>query len=513
VLQAELTKLVEAGILYQKGRPPQCTYTFKHALLEDALYNALIKSSRHKFHQRIGEALEESFPQTVETKPELLAHHYTEAGSADKAISFWLRAGLRSRLRSADTEAISHLTKGLSMLRSVEESTERDKFELQFLTTLGPAYIAIRGYGAPEVGPIMLRARELCERIGDDQQLFGIMLGMWEWRLVRGEVRECETLAADGMRLATRLNDPGILMEGLFMPGATMFYLAQFAGARECSEKALASYDDLERTSFWSAYTGHNASITHRCYLALVLWHLGFPDQALKVDREMRELALSIGHPFSLGHAFDFTAFLHHYCRLGAEVQIAAEEEMNLATEQGFQFWHALGTLHLGAAKLLQSQRDEALPLLLEGLDAFRATGAQVRIPAYLCILGDAYTQCRRFEDAHNVLDEGLAVVEKNGDRCHEAELHRVKGELLLAESPDQSALAEDCFRRAIETAQRQLSRGWELRATTSLARLWQQQDRTDEAHAALAAIYSQYSEGFTTPDLVDAKKLLEELS
>jgi class 3 adenylate cyclase/predicted ATPase/tRNA A-37 threonylcarbamoyl transferase component Bud32 len=512
VLQEELAKLVEAEILYQKGRPPQCTYTFKHALLEDALYNSLIKSSRHKFHQRIAEVLEVSFPQTVETKPELLAHHYTEAGLTQKAIGFWLRAGLRSRLRSADTEAINHLTKGLAMLRTVEESTQRDELELEFLTILGPEYIAVRGYGAPEVGPIMLRARELCERIGDAQQLFGIMLGIWEWRLVRGDLRECEALAADGMSLATRLNEPGIFMEALFMPGATMFYGAQFAGAREYHEKALASYDDRERTSFWSAYTGHNAGVTHLCYLQLVLWHLGFPDQALKIDRKMRELALNIGHSFSIGHAIDHTAFLYHYCRLGVEVQNAAEEEIEIGTEQGFQLWHALGTLHKGAGKLLQSQRDEALPLLLEGLSAFRATGAQLRVPAYLCILGDAYMQCGHFEEAHNVLDEGLTVAEKNGERCHEAELHRVKGELLLAESPSQSALAEDCFRRAIETAQRQLSRAWELRATTSLARLLQRQDRTDEAHIALAAIYSKYSEGFTTPDLVDAKKLLEEL-
>jgi predicted ATPase len=512
VLQEELAKLVEAEILYLKGRPPHCTYTFKHALLEDALYNALIKSSRHKFHQRIGEVLEESFPQTVETRPELLAHHYTEAGLPHKAISFWLRAGLRSRLRSADTEAINHLTKGLSMLRTVEESTERDELELEFLTTLGPEYIAIRGYGAPEVGPIMLRARELCERIGDTQQLVGIMLGMWEWRLVRGDLRECEELAADGMRLAKRLNDPGILMETLLMPGATMFFLAHFEGAREYFEKALASYEDREQTSFWSAYTGHNAGITHRCYLALVLWHLGFPDQALKVDREMRELALNIGHPFSMGHAVDHTAFLYHYCRLGMEVQMAAEEEIAIGTEQGFQLWHALGTLHKGAGKLLQSQRDDGLPLLIEGLNAFRATGAQVRVPSYLCILGDAYTQFGRFEEAHNVLDEGLTIAERTGDRCHEAELHRVKGELLLAESPDQSAMAEDCFRRAIKTAQRQLSRAWELRATMSLARLCQQQDRNDEAHIALVGIYEKYSEGFTTPDLVDAKKLLEEL-
>jgi class 3 adenylate cyclase/tetratricopeptide (TPR) repeat protein len=511
-LQSELALLVQAEILYQKGRPPRSTYTFKHALLEDALYNALIKSKRQQFHQRIGEVLEARFPQTVETKPELLAHHFTEAGRTEKAIGYWLKAGQRSRERSSLCEAIGHLTRGLALLATLEESRARDDRELQFLTMLGPTYITARGYAAPEVGPILLRARELCQRINDPQQHFGIMLGMWEWRIVRADLRLCVDLAADGMALAERLNDPGIMMEALFMPGVTMFYRAEFAGARACHEKAVATFDDLERTKFWTAYTGHNASVTHRCYLALVLWHLGYPDQALEVDRQARELARTIGHAFSLGHAVDFTAYLYLYCRLGAEVQAAAEEEMAVGTEQGFQLWQALGTLHKGAGLLLKGHREEGLPLLLEGYGAFRATGAEVRVPAYLAMLGDAHTQSARFEDAHKALNEGLAVAEKNDDRSHEAELYRLKGELLLAESSDEVA-AEGSFHKAIETARRQQSRAWELRATMSLARLWQRQGRRGEARAALAVVYGAYSEGFTTPDLVDAAALLDSLA
>ena len=253
--------------------------------------------------------------------------------------------------------------------------------------------------------------------------------------------------------------------------------------------------------------------MTHRCYLALVLWHLGYPDQALLLDRETHELARTIGHAFSIGHALDFTAFLGLYCRLGAEVQVAAENELSIATDQGFHFWQTLGTLHRGGGMLLLGRREEALPLLLKGFSAFRATGAGVRVPSYLGMLGDAYTQSGRFEDAHKALDEGLEVAEKNDDRCHLAELHRLKGELLLAASPDRFAAAEDSFHRAIETAQRQRSRGWELRAAMSLARLWQRQGRRGDAYAALAAVYGTYTEGFTTPDLMDAKALLEALA
>jgi serine/threonine protein kinase/predicted ATPase len=512
-LQAELAKLVQADILYPKGALPRCTYIFKHALLEDALYNSLVRGKRQQFHRRIAAALEERFPQTTETQPELLAHHWTEAGLTELAIDYWLKAGLRSRQRAADREAIGHLTTALALLETLEETREHGEQKLRILTTLAPAYIAVRGYAAPEVGPALNCANELCQRTGDELQQFGIMLGQWEWHLVRGDLEPSVGLAAHGMTLAERRNDPGMLMEALFMRGATMFYRGQFADARVCYEQAVAAYDDRERTRFWAGHTGHNAGVTHRCYLALDLWHLGYPDQALKLDRETRELARNIGHAFSIGHAIDFTAFLSYYCRLGAELRAAAEEELALATDQGFQLWHALGTLHKGAGMLLQGRREEALPLLLKGFSAFRATGAGVRVPAYLGMLGDAYTQSARFEDAHQALNEGLSVAEKNDDRCHEAELQRLKGELLLAESPDQMTAAEDCFRQAIETALRQQGKGWELRATLSLARLSQRLGRRDDARAALAAVYNTYTEGFTTPDLVEALALLEALA
>ena len=363
-LRAELGKLVEAEILYHKGPPREGSYIFKHALLEDTAYNSLLKTKRQRFHQRIAEVLELQLPEAVERQPERLARHLSEAGLTEKATHWWLKAGLRSRDRSEHNEAIGHLTKGLALLATLAQTPERDNDELQFLSALAPCHIAVRGYAAPEVGPILARARELCERTEQAPQLFGTMLGTWEWRLVRGDIRQCVDLAGEGMRLAERLADPGILMEALFMPGVTMFYRGEFAAARCYFERALATYDDRERTKFWSTFTGHNAGVTHRCYLALALWHLGYADQAMKVDREMRQLARTIGHAFSTAHALDFTACLYQFSRLGSEVQAAAEEEIAIATDQGFQLWHALGTLHKGAGLLLHGRRDDALPLL-----------------------------------------------------------------------------------------------------------------------------------------------------
>ena len=309
-LQAELAKLVQAEILYPKGRPPRCTYIFKHALLEDALYNALVKSKRQQLHGRIAAALETHFPQTVATQPELLAYHFTEAGLTEKAIGYWLKAGLRSRERSAEIEAISHLTRGLALLETLGEFPGRDARELELLSPLGTAYIASRGYAAPEVGPVFQRARELCQRVGQPLQLFAIILGIWEWHTVRGDLRLCMDLAAKGMEFAGQLDDPGIMMEALFMSGETMLYRADFAGARDRLATAVAEYDDRERTKFWAVHTSHDAGVTCRSNLAVSLWHLGYPDQALKVNREMLQLAREIGHPFSLAYALHHTALV-----------------------------------------------------------------------------------------------------------------------------------------------------------------------------------------------------------
>jgi urea ABC transporter urea binding protein len=511
-LQAELTRLLDAEILYPKGPPPRRRFIFKHTLLQEAAYNSMVKSKRQQNHRRIAEVVEAQFGQIIESQPELLAHHCTEAGLTEKAVAYWLRAGLHSRERYADVEAIGHLTRGLALHRTLPPSPDRDAQELQFLTPLGTAYIAERGYAAPEVGPVFARARELCERIGQPQQLFATLWGTFAWQVVRGEFRLCTDLAAQARELADRFHDPGMLMEALFLQGLTLLYRGDFAGARDHCTRALADYDDAERTLFWSAQTGQHSGVTTRCYLALALWHLGCSDQALAINRQMRELAEKIAQPFSMEYALHHTGWLHQHCRSGTEVEAAADEEIRIAVDQGFVFWRASGTLYKAAALLLQGRLEEGLQLLQEGLDAYRGTGAGLAVPYYLSILAAAQMEAREFESARRSLDESLALAEKNDDRFQEAELFRLKGELLRAEAGDQSG-AEDCFRRAIETARRQQSKAWELRATMSLARLWRKQGRHAEAHAVLVDVHRSFTEGFSTPDLVDATALLATLT
>lgn len=512
MLLVELGKLVDAHILYVKGQPPNSIYGFRHALLEEALRDALHTSERERFHRQVAEAMEVRFPEMAERQPELLAQHFTEAGLPEKAVAYWLKAAARSRERFANVEAISHLTKGLALLEKVALSAERDAQELQLLGMLGTSYIASRGYADPEVGPVFDRAPALCERLGETPQRFAMMWGNYAFHVVRGDFPLCAELAEEAMAFAERLNDPGMLMEALFLRGLAMLYRGDFSGAHKWCDLSIAKYDDRARTAYWATLIGEDAGVTNRCYLALSLWHLGYPDRALQLSRETVALAREINHPFSLEYALHHSGWLHQHCRLSAETQATGEEQIRIAADQGFPFWEATGTLYRAAGLLLQGRLETGLALFEEGLKSYRATGAGLGLSYYLSLLADGYVKARKFPAAHVALDEAFVLMEKNDDRFQEAEMLRLRGELWLADSGDQTK-AEDCFRQAIATARRQQSRSFELRATTSLARLWRKQGRNHKAHEAMAAAREHFAEGFTTPDLVEATALLKELS
>jgi tetratricopeptide (TPR) repeat protein len=321
-------------------------------------------------------------------------------------------------------------------------------------------------------------------------------------------------LAAEAMELAERLNEPGLLMEALFVPALSHYFRGEFAAARDCFERALSKYEDRARCAYWLRYTGEDAGVAHRALYSLALFHLGFPDRALRLGREAIELGRQIQHPFSVCFALHCTTGVLVRSRLAVEALATAEELLRLATEQGFAWWRATGTMYRNATLLLLGRWQEALPALLKGIDAYRGTGSQMQLPFYYGMLGDAYSQAGQFGESLRALEDGLALAEKNDDRSQEAEMHRQKGALFLlkTESPNQADAdrAENCFRQAIDIARRQQSRAWELRATMSLARLWQQQGRRDEARVALAAVYGTFTEGFATPDLLDAAALLK---
>jgi serine/threonine protein kinase/tetratricopeptide (TPR) repeat protein len=511
-LDIELTKLVRAEVLQEKGRRPRSTFIFKNSLLLDALYNALVKSRREQCHARIVEILESQFPQIVAMQPELLANHALEANQIEKSVTYWLAAGLRSQEIFANLEAIGHFKRGLDLLARLPESPEREVSELLLLNPLGSAYQAARGYAAPEVGPAFARARELCQKIGLTSQLFAVMWGNWTWHLVRAELDQCMELADEMMAFAKDANDRGITMEAYVVPAVTRYYRGDFEGCRQLCQQAIDQYEDLEQCRIWCNSTGQNAAVVVRCYLSLALWHLGYADQAIKLNEEMLALAREIAHPFSLAHALYFTGWLNYQCRLADKLQAAAVETTAIATEQGFALWHATGTFLQGAGRFLKDgQGEEALPELNQGLVLFEELAAVLTVPAQLCVLAEAYAKSGKFSEARSALGTGLVMAKQNTDCSQEAELHRVNAELILLESDDRSA-AEASFHKAIATAVQQQSLACQLRSTIGLARLWQEQGRHDEARNVLRTIYSAFTEGAVLPDLLRAKELLETL-
>jgi predicted ATPase len=551
-LQKGLSQLVEAELLYQRGLVPQARYIFKHALIQDAAYQSLLKSKRQQYHQQIAQVLEERFPETKEIQPELLAHHYTEAGLIAQAIPYWQRAGEKATRRSAYVEAISHFTKGLESLKTLPDTPERTQQELTLQLALGAPLVATKGYAAPEVESTYTRAWELCQQIGETPQLFSVLTGLWAFYLVRAKLQTAHELGEQLLRLARSVQDSAFLLEAHVALGVTLFLLGELVPARMHLERGIALYDPQKPRSYVSPY-GNDPGVSCQRYAAWALWHLGHPDQALKMSHENLILAQELSHPHSLAAALGFAASLHQFRRERQAAQEQAEAAITLSTEQGFPFWVAWGTILRGLALAEQGQGEEGIAQIRQGLAAHRATGAELSRPYFLALLAEAYGKVGQTKEGLSVLVEALAAVHKNGDRYYEAELYRLKGELTLAQSnvqslasrvrtnqkakacpelsrrgkgqkakidtnprpptPDPQAEAEACFPKAIEVARRQSAKGWELRAVVSLARLWQQQGKKDDARQMLADIYGWFIEGFDTADLKEAKALLEQLT
>jgi predicted ATPase/class 3 adenylate cyclase len=549
-LQQALVKLVEAEVLYQRGMPPQARYFFKNALIQDAAYQSLLKSKRQQYHQQIAQVLEDRFPETKETQPELLAHHYTEAGLGAQAIPYWQRAGERAVQRAANAEAITHLTKGLELLAAFPDTPERNHQELALRTALGPVLIATKGNAAPEVEHTYARALELCRQVGETPQLFPVLFGLWLFYLARAELQTTRELGEQLLTLAQRVQDPALLLEAHRALGAALHLLGEVPLAQTYIEQGIALYDPQQYRSL--AWAGAHPGVQCLWYAAWVLWHLGYPDQSLKRSHEALVLAQELSHPFSLAVALYFAAQLHQCRREGQAVQELAEEVIALCTEQGFPLWLAWGTMMRGWALAEQGQREEGIALIRQCLAALRAMGAELWQPHNLALLAEVYGKVGQAEEGLSALAEALVVVNKTGERWWETELYRLKGELTLAQSsvqslasrvktnqkakarpelsrrgkgqkskitnpqpliPNPQAEAEACFHKAIEIARKQQAKSLELRATVSLARLWQRQGKQLAARNTLSDIYNWFTEGFDTADLKEAKALLEELS
>jgi len=355
-LQRELDKLVEAELIYQRGLPPQTRYFFKHALIQEAAYQSLLKSKRQQYHQKIAQILEEQFAETVETQPELLAHHYTEASLIVQALPYWQKAGQIARQHSANVEAIGHLTKGLELLKTLPDTPERAQQELDLQTTLAPALIATKGYASTEVEKAYARARELCQQVGETPQLFPVLRGLWEFYEVQGKLPMARELGEQLLILAQSLQDPSLLLVAHDVLADTLLWLGEFAPAQVHSEQGIALYDQQHRTLAF-LYGGYDPGVACLCWGAWTLWYLGYPDQALQRSHEALTLAQELSQPHSLAFALAWTGALHNFRREGQVAQERAELAMTLSREQDFgSIWQ--WELSCGAGRLSSGDRE-----------------------------------------------------------------------------------------------------------------------------------------------------------
>jgi class 3 adenylate cyclase/predicted ATPase len=520
-LQHGLEQLVDAELLYQRGIPPQATYIFKHALIQDAAYQSLLKSTRQQYHQRIAQILEERFPEAVVMQPELLAHHYTEAGLQAQAIPYLQQAGQRAIQRSANLEAISHLTKGLEVLTTLPDTLERAQHELDLQIALGVPLIATQGLAAPAVERVYARARALCQHLGDTPQLFPGLWGTMVFYTVRGELQIAQDLALRLHSLAQRAHDTALLLEAHHALWATAFWRGELLSARTYADQGRALYVRQQHQALAFLYGGHDPGVCCRDFGALALWLLGYPDQACSQSQEAQALAGELSHPFSRAEALGYAAWLAIFRREAKVVQAQTEALQALAQEHAFLYWLSQGAILEGWACVVQGQ-ERGIAQMSEGLATYRATGSEVARPYYLALLAEAYGYVEEPEEGLGMLTEALEAVHTMGGHYYEAELYRLQGTLVLHARHPHSALegglshaaeAEACFHQALTVARQQQAKALELRAAMSLARLWQQQGKRDAARELLAPIYGWFTEGFDTADLQEAKALLEELS
>jgi class 3 adenylate cyclase/predicted ATPase len=509
MLQHELGRLVEAEIVYQRGVPPQVTYTFKHALIQDAAYQSLLRSTRQQYHQRIGHTLEAQFPETTETQPELLAYHYTEAGCNTQAVAYWLKAGQRAVKRSANVEAISHLDKGLELLHALPDAAERTQQELWLQITRGLALQMIKGDAAPEVEQTYLRAWQLCQQLGIISQLFRAFGGLRSFYLVRAEYQKVNELVEQYLHLAQGQLRPDHMMLVHDVLGIVFFWRGGLRPAQAHLEQAMA-LDDPQQHHSLSFQFLRLSSFFHRAW---VLWALGYPEQALQSSDAAFTLAKELSHPFCLAFALNQSARVYQFRQEVQWTREQAETSIRLSTAQGFAQQVAGATFLRGWALTQQGQHEPGIIEMHQGLAAYRATGAEHQLTYFLALLAEGYGRGGQREEGLTILAEALALADKNGERIWEAELHRLKGELLLVQSSDNQPAAEAYFQKALSIACDQQAKSLELRAATCLSRLWQRQGKRQEAYDLLAPVYNWFTEGFDTADLKDAKALLNDLS
>ena len=515
ILQSVLSQLVEAEILYQEHDPPHARYIFKHALIQDAAYASLLRSTRQQHHRQIAELLTSQFPETAATQPELIAHHYTQAGCDEQAVVYWRMAGQRAMERSANAEAVSHLNRGLELVMSQPETSARARQELALHIALGGPLIAIKGYASPEIAHSTTRARELAEQVGNEEQRFAVLYRQWVYQYSLPDCQAALAFGEEFLKLAERQGDPALILTGHRILGATRFSLGELVGARDHLEQTLSLYHP-ERHRALTFRFAQEPQVACQVFLSLVLWLLGYRQQAIQLSRDALAQARALEHMNTLGYALFFGGELLALFRHQVEaVEQHTQALIGLSEEQGLRFWGAYAIAGDGWTQVLRGRKAYGLQQIARGMAELQATGAAYFLPFLLTLQAEAYAEDAQHREGLRLLEQALARVDATGECVWEAEVYRLAGELLQhADGGGRWAAwsPETCFQKALDIARRQQAKSLELRAAINLARLWRHQGKRQDAVDLLAPIHGWFAKGFETADLMEAQALLETL-
>lgn len=512
-LEVSLERLADAEIVIRRGTPHEGgSYFFKHALVRDAAYESLLRRTRQIYHRQVAELLETNFPEEAAVQPELLAHHYGEAGMPERAIRYWQRAGERAHERSAHAEAIAHLKKGLAALAALPDTAERAGQELALQVPLASALQMMKGHTAPEVEVVYDRARELCDQLECTPVLVPVSLGLWRCHITRADLEASREMSDQLRRLADLDGDPATRVTANFTRGWTMLVSGDLPIAEEAVTAGIELYRPGQRAA--SAYRiGHDPGTGCMIYRAMTQWLRGYPDRAQAGIADAIRLAEVIDHPFSAAHVWLFGAVTGLLMMDTQAVEERAAVASAISTEQRFPLWAAGAEQMQGWTLARRGCEREGLEQMRRGLAGWQACGARLMTPFYLGSLADTCRAHGQPESAFALLDDALERVASTGERWFAADLHRIRGRCLLAQSRASACEAEALFQQALAIARQQDARSLELRAACDLARLWADRGERKKARDLLAPLYGWFTEGFDTAGLIEAGKLLDELN
>jgi class 3 adenylate cyclase/tetratricopeptide (TPR) repeat protein len=503
-LQQALAQLAAAELIHQRGRPPRARYVFKHALIQDIAYESQLKSTQQRHHQRIAQVLTERFSDVVEGQPELLAHHYTAAGLIEQAIPCWRRAGERAAARSGNVEAVGHLSKGLDLLATLPETPERARQELELQLALGSPLMIVKSQAAPDVERVYRRAHELAERLGDRARGFAALMGLARFAISAGRLDAAREVAGQALARAEQLDDPILRWQSHLTLGSAAFYTGQFDTARSHLEQGLALHR-ADEPRFKTFITAGHPQVLGLSQLANTLWLLGYPEQALRRNVEALAVTRRSPHPYTLARALYYAGLLYRRRGEPTPAREGAEELIALSREHGFTRWLGRGLVILGWALVKQGAAREGVTELRRGIDVCHSVADEIGIPGLLAALAEGYARIGDTLAGLPIVTEALAVAGRTGEASWDAELVRLRGEMLLPNVEEAAA----CFDHALAIARRQHARSLELRAALSMSRL-RATSQPAAGRRELADVYGWFTEGFDTGDLLEAKAMLD---